>query len=108
MAQDSLFRIFSMTKPIVWVGTIMLVEQGRFSLDDAVAQWIPELPKLKVGIERNGKRELVPVTRQITVADLLRHTSGLTYGHVGTALVKQGYQQSRRRSCSKTSAGTRP
>ena len=81
MAHDTIFRIFSMTKPIVSVGIMMLVEEGRFILSDPVAKFIPEFGDQKVGVENNGKLDLVPVKRQMTVQDLLRHTSGLTYDH---------------------------
>jgi CubicO group peptidase (beta-lactamase class C family) len=98
MAHDSLFRIFSMTKPIVSVGIMMLVEDGHFILGDPVAKFIPEFADQKVGVESNGKLELVPVKRQATVQDLLRHTSGLTYDHTGNGLVQQLYKESRLRS----------
>ena len=98
MAKDSIFRIFSMTKPIVSVGIMMLVEDGHFLLSDPVAKFIPEFAEQKVGVENNGKLELVPVTRPMTVQDLLRHTSGITYDHTGNSLVQQLYQQSRLRS----------
>jgi CubicO group peptidase (beta-lactamase class C family) len=98
MAHDSIFRIFSMTKPIVSVGVMMLVEDGHFILSDPVAKFIPEFANTKVGVENNGKLDLVPARRPMTVQDLLRHTSGLTYDHTGTGLVQQLYQQSRLRS----------
>ena len=98
MTHDSLFRIFSMTKPIVSIGIMMLVEDGHFILNDPVAKFIPEFANQKVGIENNGKLDLVPLKRQMTVQDLLRHTSGITYDHTGNGLVQQQYQQSRLRS----------
>ena len=104
MAHDSIFRIFSMTKPIVSVGIMMLVEDGHFILGDPVAKFIPEFAEQKVGVENNGKLELVPVKRQMTVQDLLRHTSGLTYDHTGNGPVQQLYQQSRLRSRKITNA----
>src|SRR5882757_2837026 len=104
MAHDSIFRIFSMTKPIVSVGIMMLVEDGHFILNDPVAKFIPEFAEQKVGVENNGKLELVPVKRQMTVQDLLRHTSGLTYDHTGNGPVQQLYQQSRLRSRKITNA----
>jgi CubicO group peptidase (beta-lactamase class C family) len=98
MAQNTIFRIFSMTKPIVSVGVMMLLEEGRFLLDDPITKFIPEFSNQKVGVENNGKLELVPLQRPITIQDLLRHTSGITYEHTGNGLVQQLYQQSRVRS----------
>ena len=104
MAQNTIFRIFSMTKPIVSVGIMMLIEDGHFLLGDPVAKFIPEFADQKVGVENNGKLELVPVKRPMTVQDLLRHTSGITYDHTGNGLVQQLYKQSRLRSRQITNA----
>ena len=104
MAHNSIFRIFSMTKPIASVGIMMLVEEGHFLLSDAIAKFIPEFADQKVGVENNGKLDLVPLKRPMTVQDLLRHTSGITYDHTGNSLVQQLYQQSRLRSRKITNA----
>lgn len=97
MSRDTIFRIYSMTKPIVSVAVMMLVEQGRLLLSDPVSKFLPELGNLKVGVERavNGKPtlELEPALQPITVQDLLRHTSGFTYGIFGDSLVKAEYRQ---------------
>jgi CubicO group peptidase (beta-lactamase class C family) len=98
MAKDSIFRIFSMTKPIVSLGIMMLVEDGQLLLGDPVAKFIPEFADQKVGIETGGELTLVPVARPMTVQDLLRHTSGITYDHTGDGPVHRLYQQSRLRS----------
>jgi CubicO group peptidase (beta-lactamase class C family) len=98
MTHNTLFRIFSMTKPIVSVGIMMLLEEGYFLLNDAIAKYIPEFSDQKVGVENNGRLELVPPKRPITIQDLLRHTSGIAYEHTGNGLVQQLYQQSRVRS----------
>ncbi|MGY4287974.1 CubicO group peptidase (beta-lactamase class C family) [Bradyrhizobium sp. LM2.7] len=98
MAHDSIFRIFSMTKPIVSVGIMALVEDGDLLLSDAVAKFIPEFANQKVGVVSGGKLELVPAKRPMTVQDLLRHTSGLTYEHQGDGPVHKLYQDSRVRS----------
>ncbi len=98
MATNTLFRIFSMTKPIVSVAIMMLLEDGHFVLNDPVAKFIPEFADQKVGIENHGKLDLVPLQRPMTIQDLLRHTSGITYDHTGNTLVQQLYQQSRLRS----------
>src|SRR3954452_20979539 len=98
MAHDTIFRIFSMTKPIVSVAIMTLIEDGHFLLSDPVSKFIPEFAEQKVGVEHNGKLELVAPNRPMTVQDLLRHTSGITYDHTGNGLVQQLYQQSRLRS----------
>jgi CubicO group peptidase (beta-lactamase class C family) len=96
MSRDTIFRIYSMTKPIVSVGVMMLVEQGRLLLSDPVSKFLPELGNLKVGVERaaNGAPvlDLEPALQPITVQDLLRHTSGFTYGIFGDSLVKAEYR----------------
>ena len=104
MAHDTIFRIFSMTKPIVSVGIMQLLEDGHFLLNDPVAKFIPEFAETKVGVDNGGKLELVPVKRQMTVQDLLRHTSGLTYDHTGNGPVQQLYKESRLRSRKITNA----
>ena len=104
MAHNSIFRIFSMTKPIVSVGIMMLLEEGYLLLDDAIAKYIPEFSNQKVGVENNGKLDLIPPARPITIHDLLRHTSGITYDHTGNGLVQQLYQQSKLRSRKITNA----
>jgi len=104
MAHNSVFRIFSMTKPIVSVGIMMLLEDGHFLLNDPIAKYIPEFANQKVGVENNGQLDLVPLNRPITIQDLLRHTSGITYDHTGNGLVQQLYQQSRLRSRKITNA----
>jgi CubicO group peptidase (beta-lactamase class C family) len=104
MAQNTIFRIFSMTKPIVSVGMMMLHEEGHLLLNDPVAKFIPEFADQKVGVENHGKLELVAPKRPMTIQDLLRHTSGITYDHTGNSLVQQLYQQSRLRSRKITNA----
>ncbi|MGH9810865.1 MAG: serine hydrolase domain-containing protein, partial [Terriglobia bacterium] len=104
MAHDSLFRVFSMTKPIVSVGIMMLLEDGEFLLNDPVAKFIPEFANQKVGVDTHGKLDLVPLRRPMTIQDLLRHTSGITYDHTGNTPVQQLYQQSRLRSRKITNA----
>lgn len=95
MSRDSIFRIYSMTKPMVSVVAMMLVEEGKLMLEAPVAAYIPAYANAKVGVERDSggtkTLELVPVRRQMTVQDLLRHTSGLTYGFFGDSLVKKAY-----------------
>ena len=97
MKTDDLFRIYSMTKPIVSVAAMMLVEDGRLLLEAPVARYIPAFANVKVGVEKtdaqgNKSLDLVAPRRAMTVHDLLRHTSGLTYGFFGDGLVKKAYQ----------------
>jgi CubicO group peptidase (beta-lactamase class C family) len=80
---DAIFRIYSMTKPIVCVAAMTLVEEGRLLLADPLAKYLPAFAAMTVGIERDGALELVPAKRPITIHDLMRHTSGLTYGFAG-------------------------
>lgn len=97
---DSLFRIYSMTKPIVSVAIMMLVEQGRMQIGDPVSRYIPEFAEMKVGVEKTGTDgkpllELAAAQREMTVQDLLRHTSGLIYGTRGDSLVNKAYREAR-------------
>jgi CubicO group peptidase (beta-lactamase class C family) len=104
MAHDTIFRIFSMTKPIVSVGVMMLVEEGQLLLADPVAKFIPEFARQKVGVENNGRLELVDLVRPITVQDLLRHTSGITTDNTGNRPVQQLYKAAPLRNRKMTNA----
>jgi CubicO group peptidase (beta-lactamase class C family) len=95
MGRDTIFRIYSMTKPIVSVAAMMLVEDARLMIADPVAKYIPEFASPKVAVERDGGVELEPAARDITVQDLLRHTSGLTYEFRGTAAVQKMYMDAK-------------
>jgi CubicO group peptidase (beta-lactamase class C family) len=94
MARNTIFRIYSMTKPIVSIGVMALLEDGHFLLTDPVSKYIPEFADQKVGVENNGKLDLVAPTRPITIQDLLRHTSGITSDNTGNGLVQRLYQKS--------------
>ena len=91
MTRDSIFRIYSMTKPIVSVAIMMLWEEGRLLLTDPIGKYIPDLASPQVGVVVDGELTLVPAKRAITVQDLLRHTSGLTYEFRGNTLVHKAY-----------------
>jgi CubicO group peptidase (beta-lactamase class C family) len=97
MSTDAIFRIASMSKPLSSVAIMMLVEEGKIQLEDPVSLYLPELRGLQVGVEKTNaatgipKLSLEPAQREITIQDLLRHTSGLTYGFFGNSLVKQIY-----------------
>jgi CubicO group peptidase (beta-lactamase class C family) len=101
MKQDAIFRLASMTKPIVSVAAMMLVEEGKLDLVRPVAFYLPEFKDVKVGVE-----EIDPVTgkpglrletprRAMTVHDLMRHTSGLVYGQFGDRLVHLAYREAK-------------
>ena len=91
MARDTIFRIYSMTKPVVSVAAMMLMEQGRLLLAEPVARYLPEFANQKVAVERNGQLALHTAGQDATVHDLLRHTAGLTYEFMGTAEVQRQY-----------------
>ena len=86
MLVDSVFRIFSMTKPITSVAAMMLVENGELRLDEPLSKFIPAFAKVKVARFEHGTMELVEPRRAITIHDLLRHTSGLSHEIVPTPL----------------------
>jgi CubicO group peptidase (beta-lactamase class C family) len=96
MTNDTIFRIASMTKPIVTVAAMILMEEGKITLADPVSRYIPAFADTKVATPKNkddGTVEYVlePQTRPMTVQDLMRHTSGLTYAAIGANPIKQSY-----------------
>ena len=96
MTRDTIFRIYSMTKPITSLATMMLVEDGKLTLGDPVSKYIPAFGDVKVAVEKRDAGgattvELVPAARPMTIHDLLRHTAGLTYGFFGQGAVKKMY-----------------
>src|SRR5690606_29980602 len=98
MSIDTIFRIYSMTKPIVSVAVMMLVEEGRLLISQPVSAYLPELGQPGVGVQgvdREGRPvlETVVAHKEMTVQDLLRHTSGLTYGIFGESMVKSAYTE---------------
>ena len=100
MPRDALFAIASMTKPITGVAGLMLWEDGRLGLADPVERFLPQLGNRRVAVltERvlagQGPIETIPAERSITIQDLMRHTSGLTYGGRGTTAVHPFYPAS--------------
>jgi CubicO group peptidase (beta-lactamase class C family) len=85
MTKDAVFRGFSMTKPFTSVAAMALIEQGKMSLRDPISNWMPEFKKMQVLTEVRDERGrttrvAVPAKAEILVRDLLRHTSGFTYG----------------------------
>lgn len=99
MSADAIFRIYSMSKVITVAAALTLVEDGRISLDDPISKYLPQFAHMNVGIPVANPAggdanvmQLVPARRQITVQDLMRHSSGITYGFFGDTLVKKAYQ----------------
>src|ERR1700761_19266 len=96
MTDDTIFRIFSMSKPITSVAAMMLIDQGKLKLDQPLGIYIPSFATAKVGVEKkadNGEKalELVPLKRPITIKDLMTQTSGITYGFYGDSMVRKAY-----------------
>src|SRR3954452_176022 len=95
---QTIFRLHSMSKAITSFAAMMLIDEGRLSLDDPLSKYIPSFASVKVGVEKkldngNSALELVPLDRPITIKDLMRHTSGITYGFYGTSMVRKTYQE---------------
>lgn len=96
MRTNSLFAIKSMTKPITSVAAMMLVDEGKLGLQDPLHKYIPAFAQTTVGIETVDENQQpllkrVPPERPVTIEDLLRHTSGITYGYIGGELIKKAY-----------------
>lgn len=98
LAVDSIFRGASATKPVAAVAALMLVEEGRLHLHEPVAEYLPELAGLTVGIER------APLVRPPTVQDLFRHTAGFTYGPFGDTAVHRLYRDANTMDAGQTNA----
>lgn len=96
MTPDTIFRLYSMSKPITSTATMMLVEAGKLRLDDPLAKYIPAFGDTKVGVDEIGpdgthELKLVPLRRPITIRDLLLNTSGITYGIYGDDPARKRY-----------------
>jgi CubicO group peptidase (beta-lactamase class C family) len=99
MTSDTIFRLYSMSKAVTSVAAMMLVDDGRMSLDDPLSKFIPAFADVKVAVEKrdeSGNPLLLaePPARPITIKDLLRHTSGLTYGFYGDSQLRKLYASS--------------
>ena len=93
MTSDTIFNIASMTKPMTAVGGLMLYEQGKLLIDDPLGKYFPKFANMRVAASENGEptAETVPASRQITIQDLMRHTSGIIYGGRGNTIVHKQY-----------------
>jgi CubicO group peptidase (beta-lactamase class C family) len=98
MRKDAIFRIYSMSKPITSAAAMILFEEAKFALNEPVGKYIPALAKMQVATDNKPDPEadphklvLVPANRPISIQDLMRHTSGLTYGFFGETPVKKVY-----------------
>lgn len=94
MPEDALFRIYSMTKPIVSAAAMTLVQEGRLALADPVSKFIPEFKEMTVATgeqDADGRAVVEPARRQMTVQDLLLHSSGIPYGFFGAGPAREAY-----------------
>lgn len=104
MPADAIFRIYSMTKPMVSLAALMLAEEGQLQLTDPVAAFLPEFGAQQVAVEEGTGVRLVPACRPATVHDLLRHTAGLTYEFLGESAVQRQYRDARLADRSRSNA----
>ena len=98
ISDKTIFRLSSLTKAVTSVVAMQLIQDGKIKLDDPLSKYIPSFANVKVGVEKkadDGTKtlELVPLTRPITILDLMRHSSGITYGFYGDSLVRKAYKE---------------
>ena len=86
---DAIFRVYSMTKPVICTALMMLHEEGRFHLDQPISQYLPQFTNQKVLITGGNTEKLVPVNREILIKDLFTHTSGLSYTFLADAVAEK-------------------
>jgi CubicO group peptidase (beta-lactamase class C family) len=92
MTRDTIFRIYSMTKPVTSVATLLLYEEGKLRLTDPVSKWIPELAKPRVLRDKDGPLDATdPSPSEITLRDLLTHCSGLVYSFTTEGTLAKAY-----------------
>ncbi len=96
MTPDTIFALHSMTKPITSLAAMMLIDAGRLSLSDPLSKYIPSFAGVKVGVDTTASDgshflNMVQPVRPITIQDIMRHTSGITYGYIGGELIEEAY-----------------
>jgi CubicO group peptidase (beta-lactamase class C family) len=99
MTSDTIFALHSMTKPITSVAAMMLIDAGKLSPADPVSKFIPGFSDAEVGVgsdtpDSQNVLKLIPADRPVTIMDLLRHTSGITYDYIGGKLIMKAYSES--------------
>jgi CubicO group peptidase (beta-lactamase class C family) len=99
MTSDTIFALHSMTKPITSLAVMMLIDAGKLALSDPASKYIPGFADAKVGVrsvtaDGTPNLKLVPSDRPMTIMDLLRHTSGITYDYIGGKLIDKAYSES--------------
>jgi CubicO group peptidase (beta-lactamase class C family) len=100
MSPDTIFSIKSMTKPITCLAAMMLIDDGKLALNDSLSKYIPSFARTEVGeevkrMDGTSEVDLEPPMRPITILDLMRHTSGITYDYIGASWVEKAYQDAR-------------